>query len=153
MSTHASSVRCCKNEESLKPGVVLAWLVRAQKLTCGFSIVLLGSSSTESTPRDCLQDFATLNAQTTRHGARPGPKLAPWCTAGPHACPAAESARKNPRTPEKSVQMFQKKHICTYLQGSPSGSGMFPAGGRKLACRREKLSIAIRRYSQHEGHS
>ena len=39
--------------------------------------------------RDYLPVFATLNAQSKRHGARLGPKLAPWCTRGPPACPAA----------------------------------------------------------------
>ena len=61
-------------------------------------------------PRDYLPDFATLNAQSTRRGARPGPKLAPWCTRGPPACLAAESARKDPRAPDESVQMSPKKN-------------------------------------------
>ena len=54
-----------------------------------------------------LVHSTTSNAQSTRHGAGPGPKLAPWCTGGP-LFPAAESARKDPRPEEKSC-VFRKK--------------------------------------------
>ena len=43
---------------------------------CGVSIVSLASAPRKATPH-YLPDFATLSAQSTRHGARPGPKLAP----------------------------------------------------------------------------
>ena len=125
MSTHASSVRCCKNEESLKPGVVLAWLVRAQKLTCGFSIVLLGSSSTESTPRDCLQDFATLNAQTTRHGARPGPKLAPSVQAGP---------LRDPKRRARGKTHGRRRRACTCPKQNTLIRGSIPGGMYQVLC-------------------
>ena len=65
-----------------------------KQLTCGFSIVLLGSSSAKG----------NANAQSTRHGPRLGPKLAPWCTGGPPAYPAAESGTKL-TGPGESVQM------------------------------------------------
>ena len=39
---------------------------------------------------------------------RPGPTLALWFTGGPPACPAAESAKKDKRAPEKSVQISKK---------------------------------------------
>ena len=69
--------------------------------------------------RGYLPEFATLNARSTRHGAQPEPILAPWCTGGPSSCPAAESARKDPRPEENSFvfrksQNFMHKHIiCT----------------------------------------
>ena len=59
--------------------------------------------------RGYLLDFATLNAQSTRHGARLGPTIAPWCTGGPPACPPAKSARKDPRSEEKTFLFREKK--------------------------------------------
>ena len=53
------------------------------------STELVGKQSRDHSP-----DFATLNAQSTRHEARPGPTLASWCIDESPACPAAESARK-----------------------------------------------------------
>ena len=41
-----------------------------------------------ASPRNSFPDFATLNAQSMRSGARSGPTLAPWCTCEPPACPA-----------------------------------------------------------------
>ena len=60
----------------------------------------------EKQHRDHLPDFAALNAQSTHDGARPGPKLAPWCTGGPPACPVAESPRKNPLARRKACKCF-----------------------------------------------
>ena len=51
---------------------------------------------------------ATLNAQSTRQGVRQGPTLTLWRTGGSPACPAAESARKDPRPDEKSF-VFREK--------------------------------------------
>ena len=77
---------------------------------------LVGFRSVESPPVIYLPDFANLNAQSTPHGAHPGPKLAPRCTGGPPACrPAAESARNDPRAPEKSVQIKKKKKKRTHI--------------------------------------
>ena len=64
---------------------------------------------------DYLPDFATLNAQNTRHGARPGPKLAARCTGGPPACPAAESARKDSRPEEQTFYSAKKSISYIYL--------------------------------------
>ena len=61
--------------------------------------------------RDYLPAFATLNAPSTSHGARPGPKLAPSVPGGPPACPAAESARKDSRSEQKRYPMCEKKLI------------------------------------------
>ena len=76
--------------------------------------------------RGYLPDCATLNTQSKRHGARPGPTLAPWCTGGSPAYPAAKSARKDPRPEEKKFCIPQKKQFYTrymVVQGSPSGCG------------------------------
>ena len=75
----------------------------AKQLTCGFSIALLGSSSTESDPVIArFRDFER-------------PEHAPRSPAGTQTCtvvyrrfpcvPADESARKDARAPEKSLQM------------------------------------------------
>ena len=56
-----------------------------------------------------LPDRATLNAHSTRRGARRGPKTFAQCTRGPPACPAAESARKDPLPEETSWSMRKKK--------------------------------------------
>ena len=54
---------------------------------------------------DYLPARATLNAQSTSHGPRPGPALSPWCTSDPPSCPPAESARQDPRKAEKRSPM------------------------------------------------
>ena len=69
---------------------------------------LVASSWSESDPRGYLPDFATLSAQSTRHGSRPGPTLATWCTGRSPACPAAESARNDPRSEEKSFVFLEQ---------------------------------------------
>ena len=97
--------------------------------------------------------FSTLKGRPAGHGARVRASLATGNRSIPRrpsrTAPrsALRGRRENGRPVEKKTQFY------IVIQDSPSGSGMFPAGGRKLACRREKLSIAIRRYSQHEGHS
>ena len=48
-----------------------------------------------------------------RHGTRAGPTLAPL-TGGSPACPATESARKDPRPEEKSF-LFGKKKVILYI--------------------------------------
>ena len=59
--------------------------------------------------------LATLNAQSTCHGPRPGPTLAPWCSGGLPACPGAESTRKDPRPEEKKVPMGKKTHLYVVI--------------------------------------
>ena len=59
--------------------------------------------------RGYLPDYAASDTQSTPRGARPGPTLAPWCAGGSPACPAAESARKDPRPEEK------KSKFCTKI--------------------------------------
>ena len=67
-------------------------------------------------PRGYLTVFATLNPQSTCHGPRPGPTLAPWCSGGPPACPAAESTSKEPRPQEKKNVGVQKKtHVYSSI--------------------------------------
>ena len=82
--TLIGSIHSCKTEESLKLMLLPCCYALQQWLTCGFSMDLLGSSSVESNP---VIASRLLNVQSTRHGARPGPKLAPWCTGEPPACP------------------------------------------------------------------
>ena len=47
---------------------------------------------------------ATLNAHSTRHGARPGLKHSPWCTCGPRAFLASESTRNDHGQSRKACQ-------------------------------------------------
>ena len=65
-------------------------------------------------PCGYLPVFATVNPQSTCHGPRPGPTLAPSCTGGLPACPGAESTRKDPRRQEKKKSMCKKTHL--YIQ-------------------------------------
>ena len=66
---------------------------------------------------------AILDAQITRHEARARLKRAPHCTRWAAACPAAESARNDPRLEEKNLSMRNKSvfRTCSYVQGSLSG--------------------------------
>ena len=64
-----------------------------------------------------LPIFATLKPQSTCHGPRPGPTLAPWCSSGLPAFPGAESTRKDTRPEEKKcrwskVNTFVHGNIC-----------------------------------------
>ena len=56
-------------------------------------------------PRDNLPDFASLNALSTRLGAHPRPKLAPWFTGGPSACPQPGAAVQH-STAQYSTQYY-----------------------------------------------
>ena len=119
---------------------VAAWLYSsgakiAKKHKCRFRMVSLGFCSAESDPVVHLPDFSTLNAQSTRDGARPRPTHSPWCTGGLPACHAAESARKDPRPQDKRSFVFRKKgqfHTCmcmykffaAYVARSRRGSEM-----------------------------
>ena len=61
------------------------------------------------TPRGSyLPESATSEAQTTRHGPRPGLAFAPRCTHGLPVFHAAYSAREDPRPDEKS-KVFRGK--------------------------------------------
>ena len=72
-------------------------------------------------PRDYLPVFANLNPHSTYpSGPRPGPKLAPWCTGGLHACPGAENTRKDQRLEEKKMPMC-KKNLCTCNEKTKNG--------------------------------
>ena len=113
MSTHALQCPSLQERGKLEASVVLASLGGVKKLISEFSIGLLGSTSAESDPRRHLPDFATLNAQSTRHGARPGPTLAPSCTGEPPACPAAERQGKTRQRREKFC-IAEKRQLYTY---------------------------------------
>ena len=87
-----------------------------RQLPCGFSIVLLGSSSAESNPViSCqIRDF-----ENPEHAPRspPGTQTCAVVYRRAPACPAAESARKDPRAPSKRVQMSKtKKRIGTNFE-------------------------------------
>ena len=82
-------------------------------------------------PRDYMPDFAALNAQSTSHGARPGPKLAPVVRAGLLRAPVPR-AREKPRGRKRNkTPTCKKKHILIHKvrQGSPSGCGRFEIPG------------------------
>ena len=57
---------------------------------------------------------ATLNAQSTRHGARPGPKLAPYCTRGPRLCQSSREREKRPAAGRDKLAHAQKSAKHTY---------------------------------------
>ena len=92
--------------------------------------------------RDYLPDFTTLNVQSTRHGAQPGPTLAPWCTRGPPACPAAASARRNARLEKKTWPMCEKSQLGTHAH---QWGG--PRGVTQVGMPQEKMSTFIQRHS------
>ena len=56
-------------------------------------------------PRGYLPFLATLSPQSTCHGPRRGPTLAPWCAGRLPACPGAKNTRKDPRQEEKKMPM------------------------------------------------
>ena len=62
--------------------------------------------------------LAALNLQSTCHGPRPGPTLAPWYSGGLPACPGAESTRKDQRSEEKKNADVQEKHIVICISHS-----------------------------------
>ena len=57
----------------------------------------------------------TLKPQSTCHGGRPGPTLAPWCCSERPACHGAESTREDPRLEEKKMSKYQKN---TFIHGN-----------------------------------
>ena len=63
----------------------------------------------------CL--LSTLNPQSTCHGPRPGPTLAPHCSGGLPAFPGAESTRKDPRPEEKEMPMCKKTYRHSNIGG------------------------------------
>ena len=70
---------------------------------------LVGSSWSENNPVVACAVSRLLNAKSARHGARPGPTLARWCTGGPPACSAAESARKKTAVGRENSCIPEKK--------------------------------------------
>ena len=126
--THMSSVHkvesVTNNGESLKRASYRLLVyssgakINEKMLKCGFSIVLTCSSSAESDPVVTCWIARPMSAQSTRHGARPGPTLAPSCTRGPPACPAAESTRKEPRAKEKSFVWYAGEKSQFYTRST-----------------------------------
>ena len=72
----------------------------------------LGLGGTRSRQKEPAR--ATLDAQSTRHGVRPGPKSAPQCTGGAPACAPAGSARKGPPPAEKCMQTCNTNAFGAY---------------------------------------
>lgn len=86
----------------------------------GFSMALGGSASLRMLPLDKDPARATLNAESTRHGARPGPEIAPECTRGALACPAAERREKTPAAGKKSnPPMSPENKRSAYARETP----------------------------------
>ena len=100
----------------------------AKQLTRGFSIVLLGSNLRGKQPRDYLPDFATLNAQSTRHRARPGPKA---CAVVYRRAPCVPRSRERQKRPTgagaKRANVQNKTHW--YM---PSNSSFQPLRFRDI---------------------
>ena len=112
-----SSARSSKTEEVLKRDccyrVAALYSSEAKRLSCGFSIVLLGSRSAESNP---FSDCATFNAQRHTAGSQPGPNLGPWRTGGSSACPASESAGETTHRRRRIADKFPR--INTLVQSN-----------------------------------
>ena len=68
--------------------------------------------------RDYPPARATLNAQSMRHGARPGPKLVPWRTRGPLRAPPPRAREK---TRGQNGAMCKKKTLSTYTYSTHMG--------------------------------
>ena len=103
---------------SLFKTVVLQEQQRGEKMTgekknmfLEFAWAWLALAGRKAIPR-LLARFRDFYAQSTHHGARPGPTLAPWSAHGPPACPAAESARKDPRPEGK--KLLRKQNSISY---------------------------------------
>ena len=67
-------------------------------------------------PRGYLPIFATLSTQSTSHGPRPGPTLAPWCSGGLPAGPGAEGTRKDPRPEEENADKNADVQKTQYIR-------------------------------------
>ena len=108
-------VRRCKNEESVKRVLLFRRGLTHRKMkNVGFPLFCSAVASRKATR--LLARFRGFNSQSTRHGARPGRKLAPIDSvqASPlrtSAFPAAESARNDRRAPEKSVHLSKKYRV------------------------------------------
>ena len=91
---------------------------------CHFDMYIVCSMSCSAVvaPRKAtpwlLASFYDIDAQSTSHGARTGPTLAPSCTGSPPACTAVKSARKDPRPEEKKNADVQEKHIVICISHS-----------------------------------
>ena len=74
---------------------------------------MLGSSSEKIDSVVCTcQYFVALNAQSTRHGARPVPELAPWCTGGPPLrAPQPRAREKTHGRRRKACKCFFKNTL------------------------------------------
>ena len=113
-----SSVRGCKNGESLKRVLhrgcvaVQQWSQNARKTELGFPSSCMALAQRNAT-RDHLPDRATLNAQSTRHGARAGLKLASSVHAGPLCAPQPRARGKTPGR-ERNRCRCDKQALGTY---------------------------------------
>ena len=72
--------------------------------------------------------LATLNPQSTCHGPRPGPKLAYGVRAGSLHATEPRARGKTRGRKRKKRPTAKTTHFYIHVQGSPSRSGMFPAG-------------------------
>lgn len=70
----------------------------------------------EKRPHCYLPGFAALNGQSTRHGARPGSMLAPWCTCAPPRAPSPRVSEKDPRPDEKHFCILQSTIRFIYFE-------------------------------------
>ena len=88
--------------------------------------------------RDYLPGRTTLNAQSTRHGARPGPTLAPRCTREPLRTPqprARETTRGLPSRACKCAKTVRLVHTqYVECRGGEESSSALPYGGGILFC-------------------
>ena len=85
-----------------------------KKPSYGFSIAPARLYVLGMPPRGYFPDFATLIPQSTRHGARPGPKLAPWFQACSLPAPQPRPREKTRGAEEQEMHMSKKSsfHTC-----------------------------------------
>ena len=67
-----------------------------------------------------MPDRAILNAQSARHGSRPEPTLAPWCTRAPPRVPEPRAREISRGRPSRACKCAKKAHLIhlSIIQGA-----------------------------------
>ena len=110
LHTH-SSLRRFENGESWRRGFFLRGLSgQSNSYDMWVSIVVLGSRSAEHDPVIYLPHFATVNAESTRHGAHARTKLAPQCKG---------AALRAPQPKVRETTIGRRRKACKYHPPKP----------------------------------
>ena len=87
-----------------------------------------------------------LNAQSTRHGARPGPTLAPWCTGGAPCVPRSREREKRPTARREKLCIPEKKTILYILRSINSSMFRLHAGIQSATSQTHTQKKHLRRH-------